>query len=86
VLWDALGQVIRKVRERLPYPKGASGECVAAEYREVLGRTVCDNFSNEEFLCFLLLDTVMGFLKLVVLWKGLVVLLCLVSSVEMNGI
>jgi hypothetical protein len=35
--WDAIGQVIRKVRERLPYPKGTSGECVAAEYREVLG-------------------------------------------------
>jgi hypothetical protein len=34
--WDAIGQVIRKARERLPYPKGASGECVAAEYREVL--------------------------------------------------
>jgi hypothetical protein len=26
VEWDALGQVIRKSRERLPYPKGASGE------------------------------------------------------------
>jgi hypothetical protein len=26
VEWDALGQVIRKARERLPYPKGASGE------------------------------------------------------------
>jgi hypothetical protein len=24
--WDTLGQVIRKARERLPYPKGASGE------------------------------------------------------------
>jgi hypothetical protein len=34
--WDALDQVIRKARERLPYPKGASEECVAAEYREVL--------------------------------------------------
>ena len=26
VEWDVLGQVIRKARERLPYPKGASGE------------------------------------------------------------
>jgi hypothetical protein len=26
VEWDALDQVIRKARERLPYPKGASGE------------------------------------------------------------
>jgi hypothetical protein len=37
VEWDALGQVIRKARERLPYTKGASGECIAGEYREVLG-------------------------------------------------
>jgi hypothetical protein len=27
----------RKARERLPYLKEASGKCVAAEYREVLG-------------------------------------------------
>jgi hypothetical protein len=31
VEWYALGQVIRKARERLPYPKGASGERVATE-------------------------------------------------------
>jgi hypothetical protein len=37
VEWDALGQVIRKAREILPYPKGASRECIAVEYREVLG-------------------------------------------------
>ena len=37
VEWDALGHVIRKARERLPYPKGASKECVSVEYREVLG-------------------------------------------------
>jgi hypothetical protein len=37
VEWDALGQVIRKVTERLPYSKGATGECIAAEYTEVLG-------------------------------------------------
>jgi hypothetical protein len=37
VEWDTLGQVIRKARERLPYLKGASGEHVAAEYREVFG-------------------------------------------------
>jgi hypothetical protein len=37
VEWDALGQVIRKARKRLPYLKGASGECVATEYRKVLG-------------------------------------------------
>jgi hypothetical protein len=37
VEWNTLGQLIRKARERLPYPKGASRECVAVEYREVLG-------------------------------------------------
>jgi hypothetical protein len=37
VEWDALGQVIGKARERLPYPKGANKEYVATEYREVLG-------------------------------------------------
>jgi hypothetical protein len=37
VEWDALGQVIRKARERLPYPEGASGEASLLEYREVLG-------------------------------------------------
>jgi hypothetical protein len=37
VEWDALGQVIRKARERLPYSKGASGEASLLEYREVLG-------------------------------------------------
>jgi hypothetical protein len=33
----ALGQVITKVRERLPYPEGASREASLLEYREVLG-------------------------------------------------
>jgi hypothetical protein len=36
VEWDALGQVIRKARERLPYPKAASGEVSLLEYREVI--------------------------------------------------
>jgi hypothetical protein len=36
VEWVSLGQVIRKTMERLSYPKGASGECVTAEYMEVL--------------------------------------------------
>jgi hypothetical protein len=36
VEWDVIDQVIRKAKERLPYPKGASGKRVAAEYREVL--------------------------------------------------
>jgi hypothetical protein len=37
VEWDALGQVIRKARERLPYPVRGKWGGVAAEYREVLG-------------------------------------------------
>jgi hypothetical protein len=37
------------------------------------------------FLCFFLPESVAGFLELLELWKGLVVLPCLVSSVEMNG-
>jgi hypothetical protein len=34
---DALVQVIRKARERLPYPEGASGEASLLDYREVIG-------------------------------------------------
>jgi hypothetical protein len=37
VEWGALGQVIRKAREALPYPEGASAEASLLEYREVLG-------------------------------------------------
>jgi hypothetical protein len=37
VEWDTLGQVIRKARERLPYPVRGKRGGVAAEYREVLG-------------------------------------------------
>jgi uncharacterized protein YggT (Ycf19 family) len=44
------------------------------------------SFPDEGFLCFLLPKCVAGFLELVKLWKCLVVLPCLVSSVEMNGI
>jgi hypothetical protein len=36
VEWDALGQVTRKARERLPYLEGASVEASLLEYR-VLG-------------------------------------------------
>jgi hypothetical protein len=32
-----------------------------------------DNISNEGFLCFILSETVVGFLELVELWKGLAV-------------
>jgi hypothetical protein len=37
VEWDALGQVIRKARERLPYPVRGKWGGVVVEYREVLG-------------------------------------------------
>jgi hypothetical protein len=65
VEWDALGQVIRKARERLPYPKGASGETPLLEYREVLGLNNCDGSSDEGFLCFLRPETAVGILELV---------------------
>jgi hypothetical protein len=86
VEWDALGQVIRKARERLPYPKGASGEASLLEYREVLGSNCCDGSSDEGFLCFLRSEPIVGILELVELWKGLVVLPCLASSVEVYGV
>jgi hypothetical protein len=63
--WDVLGQIIRKARERLPYPKGASGEALLLEYREVLRSNCCDGSSDEGFLCFLRLETVVGILELV---------------------
>jgi hypothetical protein len=39
VKWDALGQVIRKVRERLSYPNGASGEASLQSIGRYSGRT-----------------------------------------------
>jgi hypothetical protein len=86
VEWDALDQVIMKARERLPYPKGESGESSLLEYREVLGSNCCDGSSNKGFICFLSPETVVCILELVELWKGLVVLPCLASSVEVYGI
>jgi hypothetical protein len=86
VEWDTLGQVIRKARERSPYPKGASGEASLLEYREVLGSNCCDGSSDEGFLCFLRPETVVGILELGELWKGLVVLPCLASLVEVYGV
>jgi hypothetical protein len=44
------------------------------------------SFLDEGFLCFLLPESVAGLLELAKLWKGLVLLPCLVSSIEMNGI
>jgi hypothetical protein len=86
VEWDALGQVIRKARERLPYPKGASGEASLLEYREVLGSNSCDGSLDEGFLCFLCPETVVGILELVELCKGIVVLPCLASLVDVYGV
>jgi hypothetical protein len=83
VEWDALGQVIRRARERLPYLKGASGEASLLEYREVLGLNCCDGSSDERFLCFLRPKTVVGILELVELWKDLP---CLASMVEVYGV
>jgi hypothetical protein len=57
---------------------------ITVEYREVLGSGCLFSFSDEGFLCFLCPESVAGFLELVELRKGLVVLPCLVSSVEMN--
>jgi hypothetical protein len=85
VEWDALDQVIRKAKERLPYPKGASWESLLLEYSKVLGSNCCDGSSNEGFLCFLRPKTVVGILELVELWKGIVVLPCVASLVEMYG-
>jgi hypothetical protein len=65
VEWDALGQVIRKARDSLPYPKGASGEASLLEYREFLVLYCCDGSSDEGFLCFLCPKTVVGSLELV---------------------
>jgi hypothetical protein len=41
VEWDALGQVIRKAGERLPYLKGASGEASLQSIGRFSRRTVC---------------------------------------------
>jgi hypothetical protein len=52
---------------------------------EVIALDCLSSFPDGGFLCFLVPESVAGFLKLVELWKGLIVLPCLVSSVEMNG-
>jgi hypothetical protein len=64
--------------------KGQAGSESMLSIERFSGQTVCDSFSDEGFLYFLLPKTVAGLLKLVELWKGLVVVPCLISSVEMN--
>jgi hypothetical protein len=48
VEWDALGQVIRKGRERLPYPKGASGEASVQIIGRSSGQTVVMAFRTRD--------------------------------------
>jgi hypothetical protein len=59
----------------------------AADIGRFSGRSVCDSFSDEGFLYRPLLpETVAGSLMLVELCKGLIVLPCLASSVEVYGV
>jgi hypothetical protein len=84
VVWDALGWIIRKASGELPYSKGARavGEwSVWGGPWLILLRWQ----SGEGSLHWSFLETVAGFLKLVELCKGLVVLPCLASSVEVYG-
>jgi hypothetical protein len=46
-----------------------------------LGQTICDSFSGDGFLCFLLPESIEGFLMLVELCKGLVTFLCNYTSI-----
>jgi hypothetical protein len=85
VEWDALGQVIRKLGRDYLTQKGQAGRS-RSEYREVLGSNCCNGSSDEGFLCFLRPDTVVGILELVELWKGLVVLPCVASSLDVYGV
>jgi hypothetical protein len=73
-------------RLSITLPKRDKRRGVVAEYREVLGSNCCDGSPDEGFLCFILPETVVGFLELVEFWKGLVVLPCLAFSVEVYGV
>jgi hypothetical protein len=67
------------VLQGLPYPKGARA------IGRFSGRSCYDDFLDEGFLFRSSHEIVVGFLKLEELCKGLVVVPCLVSLVEMNG-
>jgi hypothetical protein len=55
VEWDALGQLIRKARERLPYPKGASVEVSLQSIGRSSGRTIAMAFRmKDSYVCFFL--------------------------------
>jgi hypothetical protein len=85
VVWDALGWLIRKSSGRLPYPKGARA-VEELRYREVLRSITLRWLFGRGIPISAFLETVATFLKLVELYKGLVVLPCLASSVEVYGI
>jgi hypothetical protein len=63
--------------------KGKGGR--GAAYREVLGSIMLRWLFERGITILPFSEIVAGFLKLVVLCKGLVVVPCLVSSTEMNG-
>ena len=70
-----------------PFPEGASGVWGAAGIGRFSGQSLCDIFSGEGFLYRPLLpNSVASSLMLMELWKGLVVLPCLASSVEVYGV
>jgi hypothetical protein len=48
VEWDALGQVIRKGRERISYPKRAIGEASLQSIGRFSGRTVVMAFRTRD--------------------------------------
>jgi hypothetical protein len=48
VEWDALGQVIRKAREGLPYLKGVSGKASLQSPGRSSGRTICIAFRTKD--------------------------------------
>jgi hypothetical protein len=86
VVWDALSWLIRKASWGLPYLKGATAVWGASSIGRFSGQSCYDGFLNEGFLYRpLLTEIVVGFMKLVELWKCLVVGPCLISSVDMNG-
>jgi hypothetical protein len=85
VVLDVLGWLIRKTSGVIPYPKGARA-VEALWYREVLGSIMLRWLFGQGIPILPFLEIVAGFLKLVELCKGLIVLSCLVSSVEMYGI
>jgi hypothetical protein len=59
----------------------------AADIGRLSSQSVCDSFSSEGFLYRPLLpESVASSLLLVEFWKDLVVLPCLVSSIDMNEI